>query len=54
MVTAKMGFWARSKASFGSSQSLLLSHPTNGIIFWRHDSAYVTRICAACLIPSLA
>lgn len=43
-----------SQISFGSSHSLLLSHPTNGIIFWRHDSEYVTRICAACLIPSLA
>lgn len=42
------------QASFGSSHSLLLSHPTNGIIFWRHDSADVTRIWAACLIPSLA
>lgn len=41
------------QASFGSSHSLLLSHSINEIIFWRHDTAYVIRICEACLIASL-
>lgn len=36
------------------TQAVLAAHPTNGITFQRHDSAYVIRICAVCRIPSLA
>lgn len=53
MVTAKMGFGQDQRLTQATLR-LLLSHPTTGIIFWRHDSAYVIRICAACLIPFLA